>query len=96
MLSRKQYLNKECTHSEYYGQYVTEDTKRRVLQRFSKEELEKAYAVDEHLNTIPLHKWDTVGISVDRQLLADNGDHLTMAGLNCIRKEAARRIINED
>lgn len=58
MFTRKQYLANECTHREYYGQFVTDEIKQAVLRTFSKEELVQAFKDDEHFNNLPLRKWD--------------------------------------
>ena len=39
MRTRKQYMDGECTHDEYYAQFVTEQRKQIVLNRLKLEEL---------------------------------------------------------
>ena len=100
MFTRKQYLNKECTFEQYYGQLATESVKKTVLNFFSPEELKAAYAKDKHFNSIPLANWDHIGkranlrgnLSAEFKKL---GDYSTVAGLVCVVKNAARQIINE-
>jgi hypothetical protein len=92
--TRKQYMDKECSHRDYYGQFVHDGIKRRVLQCIGKERLEAS--TDEHLNDIPLKLWDTLGAVGDkRQWDATEGDWPSMAGRVCIYKEAARQIKEE-
>jgi hypothetical protein len=97
--TRKQLLNKECTHRQYYAQFVNEGLKNLVNRWFSTEELTKAIKEDEHLNSIPLHRWDACSDSVKNSgfglsaQLKERGDGLSLAGLVCICKEAARQII---
>jgi len=94
MYTRKQYLNKECTHSEYYHQFVTEQTKR-LVKRLGIKRLKNAYKEDEHFNSIPLGTWDnlTFLFSCDKQL-KECGDYATLAGKVCILKETARELVN--
>jgi len=94
IITRKQRMNNECTHAEYYAQFVTEGTKKRVLAFIDLDRL--IASRDEHLNDIPLKQWDQIGAvwpTTDRMKQA--GDFLTMAGSVCINKEAARQIIKE-
>jgi len=96
MYTRKQYLNHECTHSEYYGQFVTEQTKR-LVKSLGIKRLKNAYKEDEHFNSIPLGTWDnlTSFFRCDKQL-RECGDYATLAGKVCILKETARRLVNEN
>lgn len=90
--TRKQYLNGECTHREYYAQFVTEYIKETVLNQIG---LDKILAsTGDSLNDIPLSNWDMM-----RQLprstfdhLKESGDYMTLAGKVCICKEAAKQI----
>lgn len=94
MFTRKQYLNKECSHREYYGQFVTP----RVLAVVKRQIGTKAInnSTDPHLNDIPLSKWDAVffgGFHNDMaKIMRDLGDFPTLAGGVCIAKEAAKQI----
>ena len=93
--TRADYLAKRCTHEEYYravnadGGVVYRDNP--VPLADIKAALE---AGDEHLNTIPLQKWDR---AVDRlvsytlsKAFKARGDYATLAGLVCSLKQAAR------
>ena len=93
--TRKQYMNHECTHREYYGQYVEPWVKSQVLLRIPLEKLRASK--DEHLNDIPLRRWDAMpfnSFSIS-QAMKGNGDYLTQAGIVCIAKEAARQIMED-
>lgn len=48
----------KCTYNQYMRQFVTEEHKRLVLDRFGLDVIMTAYANDEHLNNIPLWQWD--------------------------------------
>ena len=94
--TRGSYMTKECTHSEYYGQFVTEWTKKIVLSRIPAERI--ARSTDPHFNDIPLYIWDEMhpaiqtGITTDmRNVGADN----SLSTSVCIAKETARQIKEE-
>lgn len=90
MFSRQQYLNKECTHAEYYGQFVTGAVKSAVRCSIGKDAIVKSN--DPHFNDIPLAKWDRLSFPVSSKKIKEAGDYLTKAGFVCIAKEAARQI----
>ena len=95
MLSRNDYLNRKCNHREYYAQFVTEETRNRVLQRFSIELLLKSD--DQYFNDITSVKhWDAIAYpsSSTVALLRLAGDGPTLSGLVCIMKEAARQLVD--
>lgn len=58
MKTRKQRLNNEVSHREYYSQFVNEDVKARVCAVIGLDALLKSK--DEHLNDIPMKKWDSM------------------------------------
>lgn len=91
--TRKQYMDHDCTHREYHGQFVTEGIKQTVLSRIGAKTLKKS--IDEHLNDIPLKKWDCLPLfnhSTHEQFKAV-GDYVTLATRVCVYKEAAKQII---
>jgi hypothetical protein len=99
MKTREQYLNKECTHSEYYAQFVNKSVKERVESRIGKAAI--LTSTNEHFNDIPLAKWDNIYSmhSLHFEMankLKEVGDYPTLAGLVCITKEAARQIKAEN
>ena len=96
MYTRQQYLNNECTFSEYYQQFVTNQTKRLVLDIGLKRIKDALNNGDKHLNTIPLYKWDNLALffRCDSQM-KECGDFTTLAGKVCILKETARELANE-
>lgn len=93
LFTRKQYLDNECTHDQYYGQFVTEHTINTVLSYFSKEKLVQAYAENEHLNSIKLAVWDSIPLYAATYKMKACGDYLTKSGHVSILKRAARMII---
>lgn len=91
--SRQDYLDKRCTHEEYYTQYVTKGVLSTVARVISTDRIKKS--TDEHFNDIPLYHWDTVLIPCPANVawaMRHRGDFSTLAGMVCIAKEAARQI----
>lgn len=95
--TRAQYLNKECSHEQYYNQFVNDTIKQTVLNMFTKEKIREEYNKDSNLNTLPLSKWDKIAQNLFNvsPKLKEAGDYLTLAGGVCIAKSAARQIIKE-
>lgn len=91
MKTRKEYLNGECTHREFWGQFVDESVKRSVSGYIGVDLIKNS--TDEHFNDIPLSCWDNVGRLLRLPIsFASIGDYCTLSGLVCIGKEAARQI----
>lgn len=87
MFSREQYLKGECTHANYYAQFVTGSAFQIVLNTIGRDRILKS--ADKHFNDIPLHLWDRLSFPVKG--LKEAGDYLTLAGKVCIAKEIARQ-----
>lgn len=89
--TRQDYMNKLCTHEEYYAQFVNEGTKSLVLRCIGRERI--VNSKDEHFNDIPLKLWDNlVPKAPGSGKFKDAGDYYTLAGGVCMLKEAARQI----
>lgn len=60
MKTYKQYMNKECTHRQYYAQFVDVKTRRIVLNAFGLDRIKKHIEADDcfHRDNIPLKMWD--------------------------------------
>lgn len=58
MFTRKQYMNKEITHRKFFAQFVDDNIKQDVLNSIDLKSLLES--TDEHLNDIPLKKWDNL------------------------------------
>ncbi len=52
MLTREQYMNNECTHQEYYEQFITWSIRQYVEKNYTKEFLQACYATDKNLNNL--------------------------------------------
>lgn len=94
MYTRDDYMNKKCTHREYYGQFVTEHIKNTVVRLIGMKKL--MASKDEHLNDIPLTLWDNLPFHLSPELLKRTGDQRTLCVHVCVMKEAARQIIEEN
>ena len=101
MFTRKDYLDKKCTHREYYSQFVTVGVKNAVLREIGKENILDAFKTSEHFSKIPLKTWDTIA---DYQItsweissqMKKAGDYLTLGSAVCIAKEAALQIATSE
>ena len=88
--TRKDYLNKVCTHREYYAQFVIPPTMHQVLWVIGGDDIRAS--TDRSFNDIRLERWDraTINLPVGGDIKAA-GDYWTLAGLVCVAKEAARQ-----
>jgi hypothetical protein len=94
LFTRKDYLNNKCTHRQYYAQFVNKSVKSTVLNYYSIKRLKEAFEEDNHFNSLPLQKWDTMH-SLFAISMKEVGDYLTKSGNVCIHKEAAKQLIEE-
>ena len=58
MITRQDYMDGKASHDEYYKQFSDEDTKQELLNVISLDEINKS--TDEHMNDIPMKKWDSI------------------------------------
>lgn len=65
------------SHDDYYAQFVTPETLRHIGWAFDTETLRTALVEDEHLNSIPLQRWDLLAI---RELEDRNRGRLNPSG----------------
>lgn len=65
------------SHDDYYAQFVTPETLRHIGWAFDTETLRKALAEDEHLNSVPLQRWDLLAV---RELEDRNRGRLNPSG----------------
>ena len=92
--TRHQYLTNQCTHREYYAQFVTPDCKARVKSNIGMDRL--LASTDPNLNDIPLGEWDRLAFGImPADALRAAGDYATLGGQVCTLKEAARQVIEE-
>lgn len=96
--TRKQYLNHEVTHAEYYRAVAITAglSYKNADPQFLDRVRECLAHGDEHLNMIPLKTWDHRGYSVFSAPKAFklHGDFATAAGLVCLVKQAALDAVN--
>lgn len=97
MKTRKQYMNNECTHREYYAQFVSKSTAQLVARMIGAKNL--LTSTDPHLNDIPLTRWDQLDPYVRRpSQLAATGytGGWSLSDSVCTAKEAARQWIENN
>jgi hypothetical protein len=81
-----------AAHRRYFGQFVTDGTKYRVLSVIGLDRLKAS--TDPHLNDIPLALWDKLTPKLPGSAgFSKAGDYYTLANSVCLAKEAARQII---
>lgn len=92
MITRKEYMDGKASFAEYYGEiareahisYANSPLLPRVIDALAKG--------DAHLNTIPLHRWDAVGVytmKILAPIFKAHGDGWSLAGSVCVHKQAA-------
>lgn len=93
--TRSDYMAGACSHREYYAQFVTPAIRAEVLRSITRPVL--LASKDEHLNDIPLQRWDNLSFINRPALAIDEGGQrvYSLAGGVCILKEAARQVIEE-
>jgi len=93
--TRKQYMEGECTHDQYYDQFVTQDLKNAVLRCIPEKQI--MMSRDESFNDIPLRSWDWIAKfnPVETKKFKELGDSSSPAGQVCALKAAARQIREE-
>lgn len=99
MMTRQDYRDvastDETAYRRYYAQFVSVDMVNAVEKRIGLSRL--LASTDPHLNDIPLNEWDRLDSLLvsygTNHRLKQHGDFITMAGVVCIAKEAARQAI---
>jgi hypothetical protein len=95
--TRAQYLHDSQTdgpaaHRRYYGQFVTNGTKHRVVSSIGLARLLASSNL--HFNDIPLHEWDRLVPALPGSAGFNKaGDYYTLSNGVCLAKEAARQIV---
>lgn len=56
MFNRKQYMANECSHDEYYSQFVNQGILQTVRSVIGTDRIAKSK--DKHFSDIPLYEWD--------------------------------------
>jgi hypothetical protein len=75
MLTREQYMNNECTHQEYYEQFITWSIRQYVQKNYTKEFLQQCFATDKNLNNLGdnwLKKFDAFTLQIKGEIASVN------------------------
>lgn len=97
MMTRQEYMSASpedahAAHRAYYAQFVNQRTIDAVVRAIGADKL--LASTDPHFNDIPLWQWDRLmGALPLAASLRDAGDYLTLGGVVCIAKEAARQYV---
>jgi hypothetical protein len=101
---RDRYMRHEITFADYYGQLVEllgEESLRAMLPlQTSPEKWRALLAEDEHLNNVPLHRWDACHelvlylvrrVDTDARVAITGSKGWSLSDSVCVLKTAARR-----
>lgn len=94
MLTRKDYMERRCTHHDYY-MGLWKALRIPLPPTISQADLVRACEVgDVHLNSIPLSKWDGgvipyLRLAYVHKAFQERGDWVSLAGLVCVLKAKA-------
>ena len=101
MYTRADYvIHGTCNHRQYYAQFVTEYTKSLLLSVFGLDLLREGYKNDPNTfnhEQMPLKKWDALplnGFAYGK--FPSAGDYVTLSGVVCVYKEAARQLVESE
>jgi hypothetical protein len=92
MYTRNDYITGQCTHEQFYGQFVTAPILHYVQLKIGLEAI--VNSKDDAFNDILLEKWDEAGLAIRScrmTMKLDDADNSVSTGV-CIAKEAARQI----
>jgi len=104
MKTRQEYMNKEVSHHEYYSQFVTEATKKFILNSLTVEQIAEALENgDEHLNRLKIPynnmgrggRWWWDDAPINTKLVRESGGNLSQSTYTCVSKAAARILVEE-
>lgn len=91
MYTHHDYLNDKVTHREYYAQFVDDDVLDTVSRCIGERTI--VASTDEHLNDIPLHRWDNLPIDFFvQQKMKEIKQGYSLSDKVCVAKEAAKQI----
>ena len=104
MITRKEYLDGDATHQEYYAQFVT-DTMLTHFNSGTTEEEKRVFIMhrdkntpeSKHLSFYDIRWWDRFGYWKSiREDMEKVGDFPTLANLVCLWKEVARQWLKQN
>ena len=99
LYTRKQYMNKEVSHFDYYSQFVTEATKTFILNDLTVDQIKEALnSGDEHLNDIKIPfnnmgrggSWWWDHAPINSKLVRETGGSLSPSTYTCVAKACAK------
>jgi len=88
--TRKDYMDRKCTHRQYYGQFVTPALVDAVARMIGVDRINRS--TDPHLNDIPLRFWDSLPwLGIDHLVGKAGSGGVSMSDKVCVMKEAAKQ-----
>lgn len=92
LFTKNQFLKDECTHTEYYSQFITPDGIKLVEASPAFKKLKASGSTN--LSDMPLAQWDCIGTAWDASnLLTTLGDHWSLGISVVINKIIAAHIL---
>jgi hypothetical protein len=90
--TRKDYLSGQCTHEQYYAQFINDAGIALVQRSEAFKKLQKSKSTD--LSSVELAVWDRIGTAGESvNLMKSLGDIWSAAGAVCINKAIARQLL---
>lgn len=99
ILTREDYINKRCTHRQYYAQFVTPAVLKLVKDHIGDDTVKASK--DPYFNDTPLKRWDDISVAFKQELsiapqykewLGVREPLWCLSSAVCILKEAANQI----
>lgn len=94
MFTNQQFVNNECSQSEYYSQFITDNVRRLVIAMIGRDRI--INSIDPNFNDIPLYVWDRLYqfmyYSIGSKFIQEYGEFWSIGFAVGIAKEAAHQI----
>lgn len=94
MFTHQQFIDNECTNSEYYSQFINTNIKKLIIGWIGTKRIIES--IDPNFNDIPLLKWDllyeVIYFTIDVEKIRRYGDYFSLGFSTCVAKEAAKQI----
>ena len=91
LLTRKEYMDGDVTHDQYYNQFVTQDIMDTILVSIGVHSILES--TDPHFNDIDLKRWDRCAVLLEDKVKWPKDDGPSLAGLVCVAKAGAKEFI---
>lgn len=94
MFTHHQFINNECSQSEYYSQFVNDNIKKLIISRIGIKRIIESS--EPNFTDISLSTWDTISellyFILSNEKIKSHGDYYSLGFSKCIAKEAAYQL----